>query len=234
MSQRLPTNAETSGIWLLLWLGTFWGAGEALIGGLLHLILPPTYAGRLMLLLAGALCAFGVRVTGRASAPMAMAALAAPLKLCSAAIFGIPLLMPMVMNPFFSILAQGAAFALIAGRLLARPEASPARFAAAGALAGGLQVGFFVAAAGAAGRWLYLSPQSIAELGFVYPGWMLSPAGWVRLCGHLLPVAVCGGAIAAFAARRAPRGDMRRWQPLYLGAGAALCALIALLSYWRV
>ncbi|MCK4414766.1 MAG: hypothetical protein KAY32_14625 [Candidatus Eisenbacteria sp.] len=234
MRDRPSANHDRALFWMLLCFGSLWGAGEALVGGLLHLVLPPTYAGRVMLLFAGGLCTIAVRATGRSWAPLALASVAAPLKLCSAAIYGMPVAVPMVMTPFFSILSQGAAFALIARWLLARSALTPARFALFGSLAGGLQTLLFMILAVAASRWLYPPPSVIESLGMAYPAWTLSPAGWLGLLGSLGPMAVLFGGVAALVAGLVPLGGVRRWRPLYLGAGTMLCLVLSLLSYWLV
>ncbi|MFH1143630.1 MAG: hypothetical protein V1774_03715 [Candidatus Eisenbacteria bacterium] len=232
-------------IWMVLWFGSLWGAAEALAGGFFHLLLPPTYAGRVMLMIAGGLCVYAVRATGRAWMPLAMAAIAAPLKLLSAAIFGLPVLVPMIMNPFFSILSQGAAFAFVARWLVRRsgetpgrmaitvPSAStPARTAALGSAAGGLQALLFMASAVAASRWIYPSPEAIENMGMAYPAWVLSPGGWFGLLKQLVPVAVLAGGVSAAVAGSLPVEGVRRLRPSFLYASAALCAAISLLNYW--
>lgn len=236
MKQRAgaSTREDRATIWVVFWFGALWGAAEALAGGLFHLVLPPTYAGRLMLLVAGSLCTYAIRVTGRPGAPLAMAAVAAPLKLLSAAVFGIPVVMPVILNPFFSILSEGAAFALLATWLLRRLAPSPSRFAVFGVSAGALQAPLFIACAVAAGRWLYPSQTEIEALGLAYPAWTLSVAGWLGLLAQMLPLTFLLGGVAAVVGARLPCLKPARLQPALLLSSGLLCLAISLLSAWSI
>jgi len=189
MKQRAgaSTREDRATIWVVFWFGALWGAAEALAGGLFHLVLPPTYAGRLMLLVAGSLCTYAIRVTGRPGAPLAMAAVAAPLKLLSAAVFGIPVVMPVILNPFFSILSEGAAFALLATWLLRRLAPSPSRFAVFGVSAGALQAPLFIACAVASMAFAAYSPMAELQRRLrLVMSWYISVAIIVTAFGLLM------------------------------------------------
>ncbi len=131
---NLPTDRLS---WLLtvLFFGTLWGATEAFLGGLLHRLLPATMPGRIMLVVALFILGYAARKTDRPALPLAMALVAAPLKLLAAPAYGLPVRAPEVMNPALAILAQGGVFTLFIWAL-GRQSSRDWRLGAAAALAG--------------------------------------------------------------------------------------------------
>ena len=101
------------GLLAILFLGSLWGAVEAVGGGLLHRLLPPTYPGPVMLAVAMAVLAYAVRTTGSPWVPVGMGLVAAPLKLTSALFYALPVTAPEVLNPALAILAASAHCAAI-------------------------------------------------------------------------------------------------------------------------
>ena len=207
----------------LLWFGTLWGACEALFGGLLHLVLPPTYPGKIMIGLAVGLMAFAVRRTGRPWMPLGMALMAAPLKLFSAVVFALPVSAPAVLNPAFSILAQGAAFVLIAVFLTRLPLARPLRFGFVGVGTGVLQSLLYVGLVRGPGLWLYPSVSVLNDLGTKFPQWSLSLADIGRFLSTSIPYAVLAAGVAALAVGWVPLRIRARSRPALLVTGTAVC-----------
>jgi len=233
--RRPSVKRSTAGILLLtlLWFGALWGAVEALFGGLLHLLLPPRYPGKVMVALAMGLMAYAVRRTGKPWIPLGMALIAAPLKLFSAVVFALPLSAPAVMNPAFAILAQGAAFALVAVALQRRPMAVPLRFGLIGAGAGALQPLLFVGLVRGPGLWIYPPLTVLQELGTKFPSWALSASGIASYLSISIPYSALAGGIAALAVGSAPL-RARTHRPVSLLAGTALCLVIFFLASWFI
>lgn len=233
--RRLSVKPSEAGIVLLtlLWFGALWGAVEALFGGLLHILLPPTYPGKVMMGLAMGLMAYAVRRTGKPWIPLGMALIAAPLKLFSAVVFALPVSAPEVINPAFAILAQGAAFALVAVALQRRPVAVPLRFGLIGAGAGALQSLLFVGLVRGPGLWIYPPLNVLQELGTKFPSWALSASGIASYLSISIPYSALAGGIAALTVGSAPL-RARTYRPMSLLAGAALCLVIFFLASWFI
>jgi len=227
-------TGTTNTLLIVLLFGSLWGAVEALFGGLLHVILPPTYQGKIMIALAIALMAIAVRQTRKPWIPFGMALIAAPLKLFSAVVFSLPISAPAILNPVFSILAQGAAFALFAMAVEGRRWPVPLRLAVAGTGAGALQSLLFAGLVRGPGQLLYLPLTAIKELGTKFPYWSLSLSG----IGHFLSTSVPYSALAAGAAAivigvipvRAHTG----FRPAFVLTGSALCLGIFFLASWFI
>jgi len=218
----------------LIWFGTLWGACEALFGGLLHSILPPTFPGKIMIALATVLMAFAVRRTGRSWMPLGMALVAAPLKLFSAVVFALPVGAPAVLNPALSILAQGAAFALLAMAFSRVSLSEPIRFGLVGAGAGALQSLVYVGLVRGPGLWLYPAVDMLNELGTKFPQWSLSLAGIGRLLSTSIPYAVLAAGVAALVAGWVLLRFRVRSRPPLLVAGTAVCLATFFLSSWLI
>jgi hypothetical protein len=233
--RRLLVKRSEEGIVLLtlLWFGVLWGAVEALFGGLLHLLLPPTYPGKVMIALAVGLMAYAVRRTGKPWVPLGMALIAAPLKLFSAVVFALPVSAPEVMNPAFAILAQGAAFSLVAVALQRRPVAVPLRFGLIGAGAGALQSLLFVGLVRGPGLWIYPPLTVLQELGTKFPSWALSASGIASYLSISIPYSALAGGVAALAVGFPPLRT-RAYRPPFLLAGTALCLVIFFLASWFI
>jgi len=234
--QRPLMKRDELGITLLflLWFGTLWGACEALIGGLLHNLLAPTYPGKIMIALAMGLLALAVRRTGKPWIPLGMAFVAAPLKLFSAVVFSLPVSAPAVLNPAFSILAQGAAFSLAALALNRSSLSRPLRFALIGAGAGALQSLIFVGLVRGPGLWLYPSMQVIQALGTKFPKWVLSSAGIGGFLALSIPYSILAAGLATLAIGSIPVQTRKAHRPALLLAGACLCLAIYFLSSWLI
>ncbi len=218
----------------LLWFGALWGACEALFGGLLHFVLPPTYPGKIMIGLAMGLMAFAVRRTGRPWMPLGMALVAAPLKLFSAVVFALPVCAPAVLNPAFAILAQGAAFAVIGVALSRLPLTRPLRFGLVGASAGAMQSLLYVGLVRGPGLWLYPPLQTLQELGTKFPYWSLSLTKIGSFLSVSIPYGVLAAGVAALAVGCAPLRLRARIRPALLVAGIVVCLAAFFLSSWLI
>lgn len=227
-------NNLAANLLVVLWFGTLWGACEALLGGVLHSYLPPTYPGKFMIAVAMGLMAFAIRRTGRPWIPLGMALVASPLKLFSAVIFSLPVCAPAVLNPAFSILAQGVAFALFAvalGRVL--PE-RPFRFGLAGAAAGALQSLLYVALVRGPGLWLYPPLETLQALGTKFPHWVASLPQIANFLSVSIPYSVLAAGVAALAIGCAPLRTRVQMRPAVLTVGVVLCLVTFFLSSWLV
>lgn len=233
--RRLSVSQSEVGTVLLtlLWFGVLWGAVEALFGGLLHLLLPPTYPGKVMMALAVGLMSYAVRRTGKTWIPLGMALIAAPLKLFSAVVFALPVSAPVVMNPALAILAQGAAFALVALALRRRPVAVPLRFGLIGVGAGALQSLLYVGLVRGPGLWIYPPLTVLQELGTKFPSWALSVSGIASFLSISVPYSALAGGVAALAVGSASL-RVRAYRPAFLLAGTALCLVIFFLASWFI
>lgn len=207
----------------ILWLGLLWGALEALVGGFLHLILPPTWPGRIMLAISAGLLMFGQRITRQTWTPLAMAALAAPMKLWSGALYGLPYLHPMVFNPALAIAAQGIAMTLGILLLARAPRYTVARSAGVGVLAGALYLLVFILTVRTAGVPIY--PVSPAD-GGPYPYWALSMTGIFQFAGAMIVPVLGAMGLGAVLAGHVPIRATYFYRPAYLLAGSLACLLI--------
>lgn len=227
-------NRKKTGILLVvLWFGALWGALEATLGGLLHVILPPTYPGKIMLGVAVSLMVFAVRRTGKVWLPLGMALVAAPLKLFSAMVFALPISAPAVLNPAFSILAQGAAVALLLV-IVHKRIAIPLRFGLIGAGAGALQTLLFVGLVRGPGMFLYPSLSLIEELGIKYPYWALTAKGIGNFLTLSVPYSVIAAGLAAAVVGFLPFRVRTQFKPAFFGVGTALCLAIFFLASWFI
>ena len=234
MDDRAVGRNGARGVWMtVLFFGALWGAVEALFGGLLHVVLPPTYQGKILLAIAAALMALAVRRTGRVWAPLGMALIASPLKLFSALVFALPVSAPAVLNPALAILAEGGAFALLAGLLLRRRQ-SATRFLLAGVGAGVLQSLLYVGLVRGPGLWSYPSAQALKALGTKFPNWVLSLSGIGGFLSTSIPYAALGAGIACLAIGLLPLPARTRPRLALLFAGSAACLAISFLASWLI
>jgi hypothetical protein len=215
----------------VLWFGALWGALEAVVGGALHMVLPPTVPGRVMLAVAFALMALAVERTGKPWMPAAMALVAAPLKLLSAWTFALPVVAPAVVNPAFAILAEGAAFSVAAYVLTRIVLPRPTRLATIGATAGALQVAAYVVLVRTAGLALYPPRPELQAIGAKFPAWALSAdAAWAYVFAGLplaLLAGAVGGLLAGLLAGLLPQPREGAFRPALLYAGSAACLALA-------
>lgn len=227
-------NNLAASLLVVLWFGTLWGACEALLGGLLHNYLPPTYPGKFMIAVAMGLMAFALRRTGRPWIPLGMALVASPLKLFSAVIFSLPVCAPAVLNPAFSILAQGAAFAVIGMAVFRLPFARPLRFGLVGAGAGVLQSFVYVGLVRGPGLWLYPSVDVLNELGTKFPHWASSLPQIASFLSASIPYSLLAAGVAVLAIGCAPLRTRVQMRPAVLTVGIVLCLVTFFLSSWLV
>ena len=187
-----------------------------------------------MIGLAMALMAVAVRRAGRPWMPLGMALVAAPLKLFSAVVFALPVCAPAVLNPAFSILAQGAAFALLAVVFYRVPLAKPIRFGLVGASAGALQSLLYVGLVRGPGLWLYPPLEVLQGLGTKFPHWVLSLPKIASFLSISIPYAVLAAGVAALAVGSAPLRMPARFRPAFLLSGTMLCLMTFFLSSWLI
>lgn len=225
-SSRLPFFAT------ILFFGTLWGATEATVGGLLHLVLPPMATGRIMLAFSMAVLALGVRRTGSAWLPLGMALVAAPLKLLAAPIYGLPLLAPQVVNPAFAILAEGTMFAAVASLLRSQASARQAYLVLGGAMSGALWGLPFAVLVRLIGLPIYPPRAQLLELGLQYPDWATSGAGILGFVLGGLASGALAGLIGAAAVMLLVRAGRWQPQPAWLMAGSGLWLILFLASSW--
>jgi len=219
----------------VLWFGVLWGAVEAVLGGMLHGILPGTYPGQVMMVIAAALMTYAIRRTGLAWMPLGMAVVAAPLKLCSAVILTLPIAAPQVLNPAASILAEGAALAAVAQLLSRRTAEKPFRFGLIGVAAGALQAVLAVAFVLGPGLRLYPPLTVLQALGpdYRFPTWTASSsAAWSYLVTSTVTAALLFG-LGALAAGLVPIGARQAYRPRFLAAGSAVCLAIFFVASWH-
>jgi hypothetical protein len=232
----MPNGRETQSTTLhfllaALMFGTLWGALEASVGGLLHAALPPTYPGRILIVMAAALMAYAVRKTDHAWLPFGMAVVAAPLKLVSAPVFALPLTAPTVLNPAFAILAQGLAFAAAAAATQTWWRRDPRVMAISGAGAGLTQAVVYVAIVAGIGLRLYPSAETIKALGTKYPSWAMSINTIASYLTGVVGWAVIGSALGALIVSLLPLGRPVVFRPATLVLGSAAClAIFAVVS----
>lgn len=235
MADRIVERNGTRGVWMIiLFFGALWGAVEALFGGLLHVVLPPTYQGRIMVALAFLLMALAVRRTGKAWAPLAMAFVASPLKLFSAVVFALPVSAPAVLNPAFAILGEGAAFSLVVLALGRARLRAPLRLALAGAAGGALQSLLYVGLVRGPGLWSYPPAEVLQKLGTKFPGWVLSLSGIGRFISSSIPYAALAAGLACLAVGLLPLPGRRLSRPAFLLGGAAVCLVTSFLASWLI
>ena len=230
--RRLDRKDVSMFLLMLIWFGALWGAIEALFGGLVHTILPPTYPGKIMIALAMGLMAYAVRRTGRPWLPIGMALVAAPLKLFSAVIFSLPVNAPAVLNPAFAILAQGAAFAGLAMLIDRERFPLPLRFLFLGAGAGALQALIYVGLVRGPGMALYPSLSVLQELGTKFPQWVLSLSGVAGFLSTAIPYSTLAAGLATLLLGLVPVRVRRVYRPAFLLAGTLLCLAVFFLASW--
>ena len=218
----------------VLFYGTCWGALEASFGGLLHIVLPATYQGRIMVAFAAALMTFAARKTGKPWIPMGMALIAAPLKLFSAVIYSLPVTAPTILNPAFSILAQGASFATIMLIFQQNVMKTSLRFFLIGAAAGGVQSLFFVGLVRGPGLLIYPPLTTLQEIGTKFPHWVLSLQGIGSFLTTSIPYSALFAGIGAMAMVWVARSRNITARRSFMLPGTALCLAIFFLSSWLI
>ncbi|MFP4136423.1 MAG: hypothetical protein ACLFN7_05065 [Candidatus Acetothermia bacterium] len=220
---------------LMLWFGALWGAVEALIGGLLHYLLPPTVPGKFMIVIATGLMAWSLKKTGKPWAPLAMAVIAAPLKLFSGVVFSLPLNAPAILNPVFGILSQGLGFTVVALALYKLPVHKYARYLGIGAGAGAIYSFVFIGLV--AGPGLALFPPMevvINELGSKFPGWATSVSGLIGFASSSLPYSAIAGGLGGLLVGVLPLDVYPKVKPGALVSGSVLWLTIFFVSSWLI
>jgi hypothetical protein len=221
------------GLLVILFLGSLWGAVEAVVGGALHHLLPPTYPGHVMLAVAMALLAYAVRKTGAPWVPLGMALVAAPLKLTSGLVYALPATAPEVLNPALAILGEGAAVAALSA-LLWRAD-RPGRLVPIAALAAVFQAMVWVGLVRWVGMALYPPGDVLAALGAkLAPGWAMSLTGMAGVAFGAAPIHLAEGLIGGAVAATLPRPRPVQARPLRLAAGTALCLAICFVASWTL
>ncbi|HBR10277.1 hypothetical protein LR021_03840 [Candidatus Bipolaricaulota bacterium] len=217
----------------ILAFGTLWGATEALFGGLLHMILPARIPGKIMVGIAMGIMAFAIRRTGKVSLPLMMALIAAPLKLFSAVIFNIPVNAPQVLNPAFAILAQGAAFSVLASLIYRRHKhitglrlRDRLQWGMIGIGASVLQAGLFVIIIRSLGVLLYPSIAVLQERGLRFPHWAFSWDGVWSFSSRTVPLIAIAAGIAVVIAGVIPVYAQKPLRKSILAVGSAACLII--------
>jgi len=217
---------------LVIWFGSLWGAAEALIGGLLHSLLPPTVPGKIMIVAATGIMAWALRKTGKWWAPVGIAMVAAPLKLFSAVVFVLPITAPVVLNPALGIFAEGIGFSLIYLLFCGLPVARWAKFVAIGAGAGAIYSFVFVGTVVGIGLSVYPPMEVIKELGTKFPYWARSTSGLINFAKTSLPYSAIMAGIGSALVVVLPAKTYPRLNPKGLLSGSALWLTIFFVSSW--
>ncbi|MFP3952867.1 MAG: hypothetical protein ACOC88_02050 [Candidatus Bipolaricaulota bacterium] len=219
---------------LVLWFGSLWGAVEALIGGLLHTLLPPTIPGKIMIVLATGMMAWSFKKTGKFWIPVAIALVAAPLKLFSAVVFLLPVNAPAVLNPAFAILAQGVGFSLVCLVVTRIPAPKWGRYLAVGAGAGTIYSFVFVGIVSGVGLFVYPPMEVIKELGTKFPYWAQSTGGLINFARTSLPYSTIMAGIGATLVGLLPVNMYPRTDKKILVSGSVLWLTIFFVSSWLI
>lgn len=217
---------------LVLWFGTLWGAAEALIGGLLHSLLPPTVPGKIMIVAATGIMAWALRKTGKWWGPVAIAMVAAPLKLFSAVVFVLPITAPVVLNPALGIFAEGIGFSLVYLVLCRLPAPEWPKFVAIGAGAGAIYSFVFVGTVVGIGLSVYPPMEVIKELGTKFPYWAKSTGGLISFAKTSLPYSAIMAGIGSGLVAILPARTYPKLNPKVLLSGSALWLTIFFVSAW--
>lgn len=218
---------------LTLWFGALWGAVEALVGGFLHYVLPPTVPGKFMIVIATGLMAWSLKKTGKPWMPLAMAMIAAPLKLFSGVVFSLPLNAPAVLNPVFGILSQGLGFTIVAFAIYRLPVHKYAKYLGIGAGAGAIYSFVFIGLV--AGPGLALFPPMevvINELGSKFPGWATSVSGLLGFASSSLPYSAIAGGLGGVLVGALPFDIYPKVKPKALFSGSMLWLTIFFVASW--
>lgn len=234
MPQNRPIRIlSRDGLLAILFLGSLWGALEAVVGGVLHRVLPPTAPGHIMLALAMGILVYAVRLTKRPAVPVAMALVAAPLKLASGALFALPIAAPEVLNPAMAILAQGLAISVLAA-LLWRPDRVTTLIpVAAGAAM--LQWVIWVALVRWPGMALYPSDAALAALGAkLAPAWASTLVGIAGIAPRVLSASLVAGLAAGAVATALPSRGLLALRPRALAAGTVVCLAVFVGASWTL
>ncbi len=219
---------------LVLWFGSLWGAVEALIGGLLHYILPPTIPGKFMIFMAIGIMAWSYKKTGKPWMPVAIALIAAPLKLFSAVVFQMPVNAPVILNPVFGILSQGLGFSLVALIVHKLTLPKSVKFLTAGAGAGATYSFIFAGLVAGVGLAVYPPMEVIKELGTKFPYWARSFSGLVSFGSTSLIYSVIAAGIGGLSVSFLPFKEYPKLKPGALASGSALWLTIFFVSSWLI
>lgn len=228
MSSSEPRSTRyVSVILTVLWFGALWGAVEAVLGGALHWVMPPTWPGRVMILVAGAIMTYAIRRTGSAWMPLGMALVAAPLKLTSALVFALPVSAPAVLNPAFAILAEGLGLAVVAWATRRWWQRQPMALTLTGAGAGLAQGLVFVTLVSTIGLAVYPALNTLSELGTKFPHWVLSADATASYLATTLPWSITAAAVGAAVAALPPIRRRAARRPAELLLGSLVCLVVA-------
>jgi len=229
---KIDLKNRISLLLLVLWFGSLWGAIEALFGGLLHSLLPPTVPGKIMIVLATGMMAWSLRNTGKWWAPIAIALVAAPLKLFSAVVFMLPVNAPAVLNPALGIFAEGVGFSLVYALFSKLPAPKWAKFVAVGAGAGTIYSFVFVGTVVGIGLSVYPPMEVIKELGTKFPYWAKSTGGLINFAKTSLPYSTIMAGIGSALVVILPLKNHPRLNPRLLLSGSAVWLTIFFVSSW--
>ncbi len=227
-------KSATDYLLLILWFGTLWGAVEALIGGLLHALLPPTIPGKVMIVLATGLMAWSLKKTDKFWAPFAIAMVAAPLKLFSAVVFTLPVNAPAVLNPAFAILAEGLGFSVVYVIFSKVPAPKWAKYLGVGAGAGTIYSFVFVGIVSGIGLSIYPPMEVIKELGTKFPRWAQTTSGLINFAKTSLPYSTIMAGIGSTLVGLLPVNLYPGTNRKVLASGSALWLTIFFVSSWLI
>lgn len=227
-------NFPINTLLLVLWFGTLWGAVEALVGGLLHYVLPPTVPGKIMIVIATGIMAWALKKTEKPWMPLAISLIAGPLKLFSAVVFQLPVNAPAILNPVFGILSQGLGFTLVALAIYKIPLPKLTRYLAIGAGAGALYSFIFIGLVKGPGMLLYLPMKIIDELGTKFPYWAKSISGLIGFASSSLPYSAITAGLGSLLVGVFPAKVYPKLKPEILASGSVLWLTIFFVSSWLI
>ncbi len=227
-------NFSLNALLLVLWFGSLWGAVEALIGGVLHYVLPPTVPGKFMILLATGIMAWAYKKTGKPWMPLAIAFIAAPLKLFSAVVFQLPVNAPAILNPVFGILSQGIGFTVVALAVHKLTAPKPAKYLTIGAGAGAIYSFVFIGLVAGPGLALYPAMEVIKELGTKFPGWAKSASGLLGFATTSITYSAIAAGLGSLLVSFLPFKVYPGLKPKRLLSGSVLWLTIFFVSSWLI
>lgn len=227
-------NFSINTLLLVLWFGSLWGAVEALVGGLLHYVLPPTVPGKILIVIAFGIMAWSLKKTGKPWMPLAISLIAGPLKLFSAVLFQLPVNAPAILNPVFGILSQGLGFTLVALAIYKIPLPKLTKYLAIGAGAGAIYSFIFIGLVKGPGMALYPPNEIINELGLKFPKWAKSVSGMIGHASSSLPYSAIAAGLGSLLVGVLPARVYPKLKPEILASGSVLWLTIFFVSSWLI
>lgn len=165
MSRKHKESSVSLALAILL-MGSIWGLAEMSLGGFLHAVHLPQ-KGAVMGGIAVSIMAVFVSTTGKPLLVPLLGIIAASFKPFSAAVFGMPVFSPFVLNPAIAIVMQALAFSVVMVAFRSATNRHVAARAGAGFLAGFLGYALYAAIASLIGLGIWPTLELGAKLRLV-------------------------------------------------------------------